>query len=84
MYATPPRASGGPARFSGVSELLRGIPGLYWVAFAFVGLALWTDDVFGVYIGAICMVVGTLQLVRAGGDAGRGQEDEPEDLQDSF
>jgi len=67
-----------------VSELLRGIPGLYWVAFAFLALALWTDDVFGVYIGAICMVVGTLQLARAGRDAGPGQEDEPEDLQDSF
>ncbi|MEN8671914.1 hypothetical protein [Nocardioides sp.] len=58
-----------------MSELLRGIPGLYWVAFAFLGLALWTDDVFGIYIGAICMVVGTLQLVRVGRDAGTGRED---------
>lgn len=46
-------------------QLLNGIPGLYWVAFAFLGLALWVDDVYGVVIATACMVVGTLQLVRA-------------------
>ncbi len=64
-----------------MSELLRGIPGLYWVAFVFLGLALWVDDVFGIVIAAACMVIGTLQLLRAPrrpvGSVGSDGSDEP-------
>ena len=46
-------------------QVLSGIPGLYWVAFAFLGLSVWVDDLTGVIIAVACMVIGTLQLMRA-------------------
>ena len=70
-----------------MSELLRGIPGLYWVAFVFLGLALWVDDVFGIVIATACMVIGTLQLLRAprgpGGPGGSGEPDAAHDADQS-
>ncbi len=45
-------------------EALNAVPGLYWLAFVFLGLAIWVDDRAGVVIAAACMVIGTLQLAR--------------------
>ena len=47
-----------------VRELLRGIPGLYWIALVFTVMALWTRDVRGIAIALICAVLGTVQLYR--------------------
>ncbi|MGA8845726.1 MAG: hypothetical protein WB471_03835 [Nocardioides sp.] len=46
-------------------RVLSGIPGLYWVAFVFLGLAMWVEDSTGIFIAVACMVIGTLQLVFA-------------------
>jgi len=45
---------------------LRAVPGLYWVAALWAGLAVWAGDVRGIYIAMLCAVLGTMQLFRSG------------------
>jgi tellurite resistance protein TehA-like permease len=44
-----------------VSELLRSVPGLYWVAVVWMLLAYWAEDVRGVYVALACLLLGTVQ-----------------------
>jgi len=44
---------------------LRAVPGLFWVAAVWTGLALWAGDVRGIYIAILCVVLGIVQLFRS-------------------
>ena len=44
---------------------LRAVPSLFWLAAVWTGLALWADDVRGVYIAMFCVLLGTAQLFRS-------------------
>lgn len=44
---------------------LRTVPGWFWVAAVWTLLAVWADDVRGIYIGIVCVVLGTVQLYRS-------------------
>mgnify|MGYP000253540407 FL=1 len=48
-----------------MGEVLRAVPGLYWMALVWVGLAVWAEDVRGIYIAVACAVIATIQLFRA-------------------
>jgi hypothetical protein len=41
-----------------------GVPILYWVAVALTLLALWADDVRGLYLAGACLVAGVGQQLR--------------------
>lgn len=44
---------------------LLAVPGLFWVAAVWTALALWADDVRGIYIAMLCVVLGVVQLFRS-------------------
>jgi hypothetical protein len=44
---------------------LRAVPGVFWLAAIWTGLALWAEDVLGVYIAILCVVIGIFQLFRS-------------------
>jgi hypothetical protein len=44
--------------------LLAAVPGLVYIALVFTLLALWTEDVRGLYIAGFCAVLGVVQVVR--------------------
>lgn len=48
-----------------MGEMLRAVPVLYWMALIWVGLALWSEDVRGIYIAGACAVIATIQLFRS-------------------
>jgi hypothetical protein len=45
--------------------VLRAVPGAFWLAAIWTGLALWAEDVRGVYIAILCVVIGIFQLFRS-------------------
>jgi len=45
-------------------RMLRSLPGALYIAVVMVGLAVYADDVRGIYIAVVLFVVGTVQLVR--------------------
>jgi len=44
---------------------LRAVTGLLWVAAVWTLLAVWAEDVRGIYIAMFCVVLGTVQLFRS-------------------
>jgi hypothetical protein len=44
--------------------LLTAVPGLFYFAVVWTLLALWAQDVRGIYIAAFCALCGVVQLVR--------------------
>ncbi|MCW2844746.1 MAG: hypothetical protein JWN22_2662 [Nocardioides sp.] len=48
-----------------MSSVLRAVPVLFWVAAVWTALALWAGDVRGIYLAVVCVVLGTVQLVRS-------------------
>ena len=46
-------------------DYLRRLPVLYYITVVVVLLSLWTRDVLGICVAAVCFVVGTVQYVRA-------------------
>jgi len=46
-------------------RMLRSLPWALYMGLAMVGLAVYTNDVRGVYIAVVLFAAGTVQLVRA-------------------
>lgn len=49
---------------------LKQLPVLYYVTVVLVLLALWSGDMLGIYVAAVCFVVGTVQYARNTGSGG--------------
>lgn len=50
-----------------MGSALRAVPGLFWVAAIWTGLALWAEDIRGMYIAIVCAILGIVQLFRQTG-----------------
>lgn len=44
--------------------MLDSIPGLVWIAAAFMGVGVWTDDVRAIYVALFCLLLAGAQVVR--------------------
>lgn len=74
-------------RHTGEVSYLRELPALYYFTVVIGLLALWSNDIRGVYIAGVCFLVGTVQYALGadpdtahllGGPPGRPDDDELE------